>query len=176
MKNIFCFVFFVLFVHQVSARDLTYKFGAGWKQFYTNARVDERSRAVSSLQLSGLDFSYGVAKDLQVGAYFGFLSNFDFAMAGPSLRYEFHRLINRNLDLWKHLHLFTEVAFLAKFGNESKSGICLHAPYFGLEILPVEAVHLSVTTSAGLVIDFVNENSLGFTQGLIGDLGIRYYF
>ncbi len=173
----FCFSLCVIGLStEVSARDLTYKFGAGWRQSSTTAHVNKAGTAFEARQLNGLEVSYGVARDLHLGGFFGFLGNFDFAMAGPKFRYELHRLIDRDAAAWKHLHLFTEVAFLAKFGSEAKSGICLHAPYLGIEIYPLADARFAITTAAGLVIDFVEENRVGFTQGLLGDIGIKYYF
>jgi hypothetical protein len=173
------FTFFVtsllLAVSHLEARDLTYKFGVGYRQAYTNAHVKDDGTFPSE-QVSGLQLSYGAAQDLQLGGFFGFMPNFDFAMMGPTVRYNIQRLINRDSTIWNHLNLFVATAFLAKFGGESKGGITIHAPYLGIEILPFSTNNLAISTEAGLVIDFVKKNRVGFTQGLLGDLGIKYYF
>lgn len=171
-----CLGAFFFLVNSVEARDLTYKFGAGWKQSYSNAVVNDSSRAYVAKQLNGIDLTYGLAKDLFVGAFFGFEGNFDYAAAGPKLRYDLQRLLDRDAPAWKYLNIFAEIAFLAKFGKTTKSGITIHAPDLGLEILPFSDLNFSIITSAGLTIDFVEQTRMGFTQGLLGDLGVRYYF
>jgi hypothetical protein len=159
----------------IFARDLTYKFGAGYRQVSTTARVNDDGTSPGQ-HVNGLQLTYGVAHDLQIGTFFGFVSNFDFTMLGPTVRYDLQRLINRDASVWSNLHLFTEFAFFAKFGGNSKAGITLHAPYLGFEILPFGANNFAISTQAGLVIDFVKKNRIGFTQGMFGDVGIKYYF
>lgn len=160
---------------QVEARDLTYKVGLGYQQAFTGAYV--RDSGVSSAeQIHGLQASFGIARDLQLGAYFGFLGDLDLIMVGPSIRYELQRLISRDAAVWNHLHLYTEVSFLGKFGKDAEAGVTLHAPYIGFEILPFSENHFAIHTGAGLVLDFGGNAELSFTQGLLGDLGVKYYF
>jgi hypothetical protein len=162
-------------IPQLEARDLTYKFGTGFRQSYTGARVSDAG-VVTAEQVSGLEVSFGFAPDLLLGGFVGFLPNVDFAMTGPSLRYNFQRLLNREASIWNHLNLYAQADFFIKFGRKSESGLTLHAPYLGFEVFPFEANHFSISSQAGLVLDFVKANRFGFTQGLLGDLGIKYYF
>ncbi|MDB5036534.1 MAG: hypothetical protein JWQ35_62 [Bacteriovoracaceae bacterium] len=166
---------FVFSYQFLEARDLTYKFGVGYQESYTTARVNDDGTSAPA-HINGLAASYGVSRELQLGAFFGFVQNFDFTMVGPTLRYNFQRLINRDATVWNNLNLFAELAFLAKFGGKSKGGITIHAPSLGFEILPFTSNNFAISTSAGLVFDFVEKNKMGFTQGLLGDLGVRYYF
>lgn len=176
MKSIYFSIFgLFVFVSNLQARDLTYKFGVGYQQSYTNAHVKDDGTFPSE-QVNGLAVTYGAAQDLQLGGFFGFMPNFDFAMMGPTVRYNIQRLINRDAGIWDHLNLYVKTAFLAKFGGESKGGITIHAPYLGFEVLPFSSNHFAISSEAGLVIDFVKKNRLGFSQGLLGDLGIKYYF
>lgn len=169
------FLFASQFVLQTEARELTYKFGVGYRQATTNARVDD-SKAATATQLNGLEGIYGISNDLYAGAFFGFEPNFNFVMVGPKLRYDIHRLINRELEIWSSLNIFVEAAFLAKFGRETKGGLTIHAPYLGFEIFPFTANNFSISTSAGLVLDFVQKNRIGFTNGMFGDVGVKYFF
>src|SRR5687768_7719569 len=116
------------FFSEGEARDLTYKIAAGYRQAYTSARVN-KAKAFAPAQVNGLDASYGIAPDLQAGAYFGFEGNMDFVMVGPTLRYDIQRLFGRDPAIWDHLNLFVEAKFLAKLGKATKAGITIHAPY-----------------------------------------------
>ncbi len=169
--------FLVLASEYASARDMTYKFGLGYRQSFTNAVVaDAPGNPSEPAQINGLEANYGIAKDLAAGLFFGFTENFHFVSLGPTLRFELQRLINRESSVWDHLNIFTELKFLAKFGSEAKAGITIHAPYLGVEIFPFKENNFALGSSAGLVIDFVEKNRVGFTQGILGDLGLRYYF
>lgn len=161
---------------EVDARDLTYKFGVGYKQAYTGAYVRDNGGGTTAEQVHGLQASFGIARDLQLGAFFGFLSDFNLLLVGPSVRYELQRLISRDAAVWNYLHLYAEAAFLGKFGKEAKAGVTLHAPYIGFEILPFSENHFAIHTGAGLVLDFGGNTEVSFTQGLLGDLGVKYYF
>jgi len=157
-------------------RDLTYKIGAGYRQAYSNAAVDDKTGASAPVHLNGIEASYGIAKDLQVEAYFGFTRNFGFVMVGPELRYDLQRLFSRDFAAWQYLNIFAEAAFFTKLGNSSKTGIVLKLPYAGFEVMPFANNNFAISASAGLVLDFVSKNKVGFTQGLLGDLGVKYYF
>jgi hypothetical protein len=168
---------FVLFSStSVTARDVTYKFGAGYRQAYTNALIDKTTMVAAATQVNGLEVTYGIAKDMQAGAFFGTTGNMDATLLGPTFRYDFQRLIARDAEVWRHLNIFAEIAFLAKFGKEIKSGVTLHAPYVGFEILPFANNNFAILTAAGAAIDFVERNKIGFTQGMFGDVGVKYYF
>lgn len=166
----------LFFAQSLMARDLSYKFSTGYRQVYTSAKVPKNTKDGTPYQVNGVEFTYGVAKDLQIGGYAGFNEGFDFVMMGPTFRYDIQRLINREASIWQHLNLFTEIKFLAKMGGESESGITIHAPYIGAEIFPFAENNFAISSSAGLVIDFVKDNKLGFTNAMLGDLGLRYYF
>lgn len=181
MKNFFLlaagFILTSTFFARVDARDLTYKFGAGFRQAYTNAFLDDTtSQPRAEQQVNGLEMTYGIAKDMQAGLFLGMLRNFDATLVGPKFRYDLHRLFDRDEESWKHINLYVEAAFLAKLGQEIKSGVTLHAPYFGLEIFPMTNVDFAVSVAAGLVVDIVKKNYIGFTNAMFGDVGIKYYF
>lgn len=170
----FCFV---ASTQLVLARDMTYQFGAGWRQIYANALLDkDTKRPRAENQINALEISYGISKDLQAGVVFGMLRNFNASILGPELRYDLHRLFDRGEEAWKYLHIFAEAKFLAKYGGDIKSGIVFHAPYFGIEILPFSNVDFAILTSGGLVIDMVEKSYIGITNAMFGDVGIRYYF
>lgn len=181
MKNIslaiLCIVTAILVSSGSFARDLTYKFGVGYKQIYTNGFVDDTTKAMGApQQLNALQFSYGLAKDFQVGAVFGFQRDFDAFMAGPSIRYDLQRLIYRDAFLWDYLNIFTQAAFLLKSGGDVKTGLTLHLPYIGFEIMPFKEVNFAIESSAGLTIDLLEKSALGFTNSMFGDVGLRFYF
>jgi len=159
----------------IMARDLTYKFGMGYRQT-TSTWVDESTNVPTRLQLNGVEVSYTLAQDLTVSGFFGTERNLNFMAAGPKLRYDLQRLISRDSLAWQYLHLFTEVVFLAKFGDDAKSGVTIHAPDIGFEVFPFTNNNFAILTSAGLVIDFGGRKSVGFTQGIFGDVGVKYYF
>ncbi|PIR23262.1 MAG: hypothetical protein COV44_03720 [Deltaproteobacteria bacterium CG11_big_fil_rev_8_21_14_0_20_45_16] len=161
----------------VEARDLTYKFGIGYQQMSTNGFVpDGTTRSANPEQLNGVAATYGIAKDIQVGGYFGFHRDFDSFLAGPTFRYDFERLIVRDPSVWRYLNIYGQVGFFIKAGGDVETGITLHAPTIGLEILPFESNDLAILSSAGAVIDFMEDNSIGFTNGMFGDVGVRLYF
>lgn len=166
----------VLLATSLEARDLTYKIGAGYAQMYTNSLRDKKTNTVSDAQIHGLQASMGIARDMHIGAFFGFKPNFGAMLIGPSFRYDFQRLISRDNAIWEHVNLFGQVAFLAKLGGDYKRGITIHAPTLGVEILPFSNNNLAFHSSAGCVIDLVDKSKIGFTQGLLGDLGVKYYF
>lgn len=177
MKKILVSLTCVLSVQICSARDLSYKVGAGFRQFYSNAFLDkDTKRERAEHQINGVELSYGISKDMQAGVAFASLANLHAALLGPSLRFDLHRVLERNEEAWKHVHVFAEAKFLAKFGNEIKSGITIHAPYLGIEILPFAGVDFAILTSGGLVIDFVEKSYWGITNSMFGDVGLRYYF
>ena len=167
---------FLVTPFSLSARLLTYKTGFGYRQAYTNAMVDQGSNTIQSRQVNGLEITYGVAPDMQAGFYMGFLGNFDFTLFGPKFRYNIERLLSRDEGTWKYLNLFVEGAFLGKFGGKTKSGLTLHLPYMGFEVLPFADNNFAISTSAGLVVDLIQENRIGFTNGIVGDVGVKYYF
>jgi len=158
------------------ARDLSYKFGAGYKQVYTNGFVNKAGAKLGSEQLNGLSFSYGIARDFQVEATFAMKRNFDAFLVGPAIRYDIQRLLSESLAAWNHLNIYTQVAFLMKAGDEVKTGILLQAPYLGFEILPFESNDFAINASGGFAFDLMEENMIGFTNGMFGDVGIKYYF
>ncbi len=164
-----------IFIQSVQARDLTYKVGAGYAQSTIGVK-DKTTNAVTLTQLNGLQVTYGVAKDLQAGAYFGFQRNFKTAAVGPFIRYDFQRLISRDATIWKHLNLFTQVAFLTKLGSAQKKGITVQSPYLGFEILPFDQNNFALQTGAGVVFDMVDKTQISFTSGMFGDVGVKYYF
>jgi hypothetical protein len=151
-------------VQTIQGRNMKDAITIGYRLAYTNAAVNSTTSIATSRQLSGVEASYGITRDISVGGYFGFGSNFDFAMLGPKVRYDVHRLISRNSHVWDHLHLFVESGMFAKFGSESKFGVTFHLPYAGIEILPFKENNLSIKTAAGLVLD----------DAMFGDLGISY--
>lgn len=158
------------------ARDLTYKIGFGYEQISTNGFVDDSGLERDSEQLHGLGVSYGVAEDMMVDFRFAFGRNFDRVIVGPSFRYDFQRLFSRHPNAWQHLNIYVKAAFFVKAGDKVKTGVSVHAPYLGFEVFPFESNHFAISSQAGLVIDFVEKTSFGFTQGLLGDLGVRFYF
>lgn len=170
-------VFLTAALSGIEARDLTYKFGVGYRQAFTNIFVGKGTHAdQENVQMNGLEASYGLAKDIQVGAFYGFGGNFHRNLLGPKLRYDFHRLFNRDAAVWNHLNLFTEVSFLVKYGSRVETGITMHAPDIGFEILPFDNNNFAILTAAGLVIDMNKTNRVGFTNGMFGDVGVKYYF
>jgi hypothetical protein len=184
MKSIFKFFAFSLMAltlvlgayESVSARDLTYRIGAGWRQ-ESATWVYKDGVANGRAALNGLEASYGIARDIQLGAFFGFARNFHFAMVGPKIRYDVQRLFNRDASVWQYLNIFTEAAFYTKFGSSAKTGIVIHAPYVGFEILPFSNNNLAIQMAGGLILDFVGKNSVSFTQNTLGgDFGLKYYF
>jgi len=158
------------------ARDLTYKFGAGYKQVFTNGFVNKAGVKQGSEQLNGLTMSYGIARDFQIEATFAMKRNFDAFMVGPAVRYDIQRLLSESLAAWNHLNIYTQVAFLMKAGDEVKTGIVLQAPYLGFEILPFESNDFAINASGGFAFDLMEENMIGFTNGMFGDVGLKYYF
>jgi len=180
MKNLllattFGFVSSLAVTSPAEARDLTYRLGVGYSQMSHSVR--QKGATSSALtEGHGLNVSYGVARDMQVGVWFGFADNFKQAALGPTFRYDLQRLINRDATIWNYLNIFTQASFLAKIGSDQKKGIALHLPYIGFEILPFERLNFAISTSAGLIIDFVDKNKLNFTQAKFGDVGVRYYF
>src|SRR5258708_5178838 len=113
MKNLFYFVSGLFLISiSVEARDLSYKFGVGYREAFTTARVnDDAGPTAAPTQINGLEATYGITRDVLLGGFFGFVENFNFAMMGPTVRYNFERLINRDATIWNNLHLFTEVSF-----------------------------------------------------------------
>lgn len=177
MKILVSLSFVLLTFSSLEARDLTYKIGAGYKQIYSNGFVDDDTKTtLAPNQLNGIVLSYGIAPDLQVEGYFGFSRSFDSFATGPTLRYDFQRLISRNASIWNYLNLFTQLGFFVKAGTEVEAGIILQAPYFGFEVLPFSQNDFAIQTGAGLTVDLVEDNSLGFTDGMFGDVGVKFYF
>lgn len=178
--NLFVFTtaltFFALVQTKSEARDLTYKFGAGYKQFFTNGFVDKSGAKQSSEQLNGLSLSYGIARDFQIEASFAMKRNFEAFLVGPGLRYDIQRLLSESLAAWNHLNIYTQVSFFMKAGDEVKTGIVLHAPYLGFEILPFESNDFAINASGGFAFDLFKKNMIGFTNGMFGDVGLKYYF
>jgi hypothetical protein len=157
------------------ARDLTYRLGVGYSQMSHSVRP--KAATTSALtEGHGLHVTYGVATDMHAGLWFGFADNFKQAAVGPTFRYDLQRLINRDATIWNYVNIFAQVAFLGKIGSDQKKGIALHLPYLGFEILPFDRVNLAISTSAGLIVDFVDKNKINFTQSKFGDVGVRYYF
>ena len=169
-------VLVLIALEQAQARDLTYKIGAGYSQVFTNAFVLKDGTDGVPRQLNGIMASYGIAQDLQVGGYFGFEDNFDHFMAGPFIRYDVHRLFNRELMMWNHLNIFVQTAFFIRTGGQVETGITLQAPYVGFEVFTFSNNFFSIQTAAGVVIDFMKDNAIGFTNGMFGDVGVKYYF
>jgi len=170
------FVWSVSLAGALSARDVNYKFSAGYKQVYTNGFVAESGQKLSSQQLNGVVASYGLAPDIHLGAYFGLERNFDAFILGPLFRYHFERLIYRNPSAWRYLNLFTDFGFFIKSGDDVETSLLIHAPSVGFEIFPFSEVDFAIETSAGLVIDLIEESMIGFTDGMFGDVGVRFYF
>jgi hypothetical protein len=163
-------------VGETQARDLTYRLGVGYAQMSQYFVEDSQNGRRELIQLNGIQATYGIARDMQVGAWFGMKEGFDVAGAGGLFRYDFQRLFSRDASLWDHLNLFGQVAMIAKLGSEQKSGVSLHAPTLGFEIMPFTRNQLAIATSFGLVIDFGGESNMSMTQSQFGDVGIRYYF
>jgi len=181
MKNLVTVLVFVLtfafLANEANARDLTYKFGVGYKQIYTNGFVDDATQAMGApQQLNALQVSYGIAKDFQVGVLFGFQRDFNAFMAGPSLRYDLQRLIYRDAFLWDFLNIYTAAAFMLKSGGDIKTGLTVHLPYIGFEVMPFKEVNFAIESSAGLTIDLIEKSSIGFTNAMFGDVGLKFYF
>jgi len=165
----------LFFTTTLDARDLTYKIGAGYKQVYTNgfAKGEEVS---GPTQVHGLVGSYGIASDLMIEAFLGFTPNFNQFVMGPSLRYDFHRLLVREARFWEHLNLFAQASFFIKGGSDSDMGIVMQLPYVGFEIFPFSGNNFAIQTAAGVTIDLISKNRFGLTQGMFGDVGVKYYF
>lgn len=160
----------------VEARDLTYKFGVGYKQVFTNGFVAENGAVGGAEQLNGIHVSYGIARDFHVDVNFATRKNFDAFVLGPSVRYEIHRLVSQSLAAWNHLNIFVQSGFMVKAGDKVKTGLVLQLPYIGFDILPFEANDFAITASAGFAFDLLEENMIGFTNGMFGDVGLKYYF
>jgi hypothetical protein len=190
MKNLiakkylfFCLCSGVLFVGlgasslgSIEARDMSYKFGFGFKQVYSNGFVNKNDAESGSIQLNGLNVSYGLARDFQVDVSFAVNRNFDSFILGPGIRYDIQRLLSESLAAWNYLNIFVQASFFIKSGDKVKTGVLVHAPYLGFELLPFEANDFAVQASAGLAFDFLKKNRFGFTQGMFGDVGLKYYF
>ncbi len=159
----------------VSARDLSYRLGAGYSQMSYSVRNDGATTS-SLTQGSGINMSYGLAQDFQAGVFFGFADSFDSTAVGPYFRYDIQRLVNTDTLIWNHLNLFIQAAFLMKFGNAIKEGATIQAPTIGFEILPFERNNFAIGSQAGLIIDFVDKNKMNFTRGQLGDVFVKYYF
>lgn len=175
---IFSFVIgaFLVSSSQLEARDLTYKIGVGYSQVFSNSIVPEGQDKGEPSQFNALIGSYGIARDMQIGAFLGFQDNFDIFTVGPYFRYDVHRLLSRDFAAWNHLNIFVQTAFLVKAGDAIKTGLLLQAPYIGFEILPFSSNNFAIQTAAGVVVDLMEDNSVGFTNGIFGDLGVKYYF
>lgn len=174
---VFSFVLSFVFSSQTEARDLTYKIGAGYKQLFTNGFVLDKGRGTQGAQqLNGLVASYGAARNLAIGGYFGFTRNLDAFIAGPSARYYVQSLIYQDPSVWKNLNLFTEVGFYLKTGGKIETGILVQTPSIGFEILPFDNVDFAIEASAGVVVDLLEDSMIGFTNGMFGDVGLRFYF
>jgi|GEM_PF-3896246 len=158
------------------ARNLTYKYGFGYQQVYSNGFVADNGGGSSATQLNGMTATYSLAKDMQAGAYFGFERNFDAFMAGPTFRYDFQRLIHRDFSLWNHLNLFVQTALLIKAGRQTKTGLVLQVPDLGFEVFPFSNNDFSILSMAGLTVYLMEDNMIGITNGMFGDVGLRYYF
>lgn len=177
--SVFSIVFLALAslgLRSLEARDLTYKFGFGYEQISTNGFVSDQGVEGNPVQLHGLTFAYGVANDMMVDLKVAMGKNLDNLIVGPSFRYDFQCLFSRNPASWDHVNIFVKAAFFIKTGDQVKTGITIHAPYLGFEILPFDSNHFAILTQAGVVIDFVEENMIGFTNGMFGDVGVRFYF
>lgn len=172
----FCFAFVLASGTALQARDLSYKIGFGYEQLSTNGFVLDSGLETGAQQLHALSASYGLARDFLVEAKFGFTKNFDSFMVGPSVRYDFQRLLSRNPAAWNRLNIFVKAAFFLKGGDEVKTSATIHAPYLGFEVFPFEDNHFAIRTQAGFVMDLIENSSIGFTQGLLGDLGVSFYF
>lgn len=167
--------FLLIASSSANARDLTYRLGVGYSQMSYSVRAKAAPDS-TLVQNHGLTATYGIAPDMHAGLWFGFSSNFDNAAIGPVFRYDIQRLFNRDTVVWNYLNLFVQGAFLAKVGAEQKKGITFHAPTIGFEVLPFERNNFAISTTAGLVIDFVDKNKISFTQGQFGDVSVKYYF
>ena len=159
----------------LQARDLTYRLGVGFAQ-QSMSFVPKGGSVGQSSQLSGVHASYGLAADMQAGLFFGFRDGFDVAAMGPTFRYDLHRLFSRDATIWTHLNIFSQASFLVKFGSDIEKGVTLHLPSIGFEIMPFEKNNFAVSTSFGLVMDFMDDTNFGFNQAQFGDLSFRYYF
>ena len=113
---------------------------------------------------------------MMLEGFFGMTRNFHQFMVGPSFRYDFHRALIRDSRFWEHLNIFASTSFFFKGGSEVESGVTLQLPYLGFEIFPFRDSHFAIQSSAGVTIDFVKKSMIGFTQGMFGDVGLRYYF
>jgi hypothetical protein len=164
------------FLVETHARDLTYKGGFGYTQVFSNSVVPKGTNQGVPRQINGLMGSYGIANDLQLGAFLGFEKNFDHFMVGPFVRYDIHRLLNRELMLWNHLNIFIQTAFLLRAGGEVEVGLTFQAPYVGFEIFPFTNNFFSIQTAAGVVVDLMKDSAFGFTNAMFGDVGVKYYF
>ncbi|TVQ80920.1 MAG: hypothetical protein EA369_01110 [Bradymonadales bacterium] len=165
-----------IFAVQLDARDLSYKISGGYKQVFTNGFVTSNGDWLGAQQIHGVSASYGIAKDMQVEAFFGMTRNFRQFLVGPSFRYDIHRLIVRDSRFWEHLNLFVQGSFFLKSGSDVETGVVLQLPYFGFEIFPFRDNHFAIQSSAGITIDLVKKSGIGFTQSMFGDVGLRYYF
>lgn len=164
-----------IFSTQAIARDLTYRLGIGYSQA-TYYYIADQGGGESLSQAQGLDVSYGIAKDTQVGGFFGFTNNFDITLVGATVRYDIQGLINRDSMTWNYLNIFLKGGVYAKLGTEQAKGITIHMPAFGFEILPFERNNFAVGTTFGLIWDFKKKNKINLTQAQFGDLSIKYYF
>ena len=158
------------------ARDLRYKIGAGYQQVYSSSLVPDGGTEGAPAQWNSIVASYGIANDMSVEATFGYAQKFNSVIVGPAFRYDIQRLLSRNFVAWEYLNIFVKGAFLLKTGKDIETGITLHLPYAGFEILPFKDNGFAISTSAGVVIDFVKDTSVGFTNSQFGDVGVRYYF
>lgn len=167
---------FAAVASSLEARENSHKFGFGYRQATATWIHDDAARSAERVQVNGIEASLGLGSDVAVGAYWGMERNMHFMMVGPKVRYDFNRLITRDTFVWQYLNFFTEVAVLAKFGGEAKGGVCIHAPDIGFEIMPFSNNGFAILTSAGFVLDFGSRSRANITQGMFGDVGVKYYF
>lgn len=170
-------LFVTLCFSSLEARDLTYRFGAGYQQIFTNGFVPDGGNSVGApTQLNGISASYGIARDMHIEAFAGFQQTFDLFVLGPGFRYDFQRLIYRDLSVWRYLNMYVKAAFMLKGGDQVETGIVMHLPYVGFEVLPFDSNNFAIHTSAGVAIDLLEDSQVGFTDGMFGDVGVKMYF
>ena len=176
--RLFLSLFSVLFLFSsLEARDLTNRFGAGFEQVYTNGFVlDEGDAQTEAQQLNGLAVNYGVFPQFQAGAFFGFTRDFESFMIGPTLRYDFQTHLYRDQGFWNHLNLFIQSGLFLKEGSDVKTGLNWQVANLGFEIFPFSALDFAILSSAGVVVDIVEESDIGFTNSMFGNVGLRFYY
>jgi len=177
MKNLICLLgaLFVFGFSTLSARDLTYRLGVGYSQRSIYA-VQEGAKTGALTQLNGIEASFGLAKDMQAMAWFGFSPAMDYTATGVGFRYDLQRLFNQDASIWQNLNIFAMVDFMAKIGKDQEKGVSLRVPAIGFEVLPFDRNNFAISTNFGLLMDFGGESKLSLSGGQFGDVGVKYYF